>query len=100
TARKQAESALKASEERLEMVIRGSNDGFWDGRLLPNAHWSSPRTPIWWLRRVKTMLGYSDEEFPDVLESWTSRLHPDDRERVFDRPHAHCVLRVTHEDEH
>ena len=100
TARKQAESALKASEERLEMVIRGSNDGFWDGRVLPNEHWSSPSTPIWWSPRVKSMLGYTDEEFPDVLESWTSRLHPDDCERVFDALNAHFERRVPYDEEY
>ncbi|HEU4506343.1 MAG TPA: PAS domain S-box protein, partial [Nitrospira sp.] len=100
TARKQAESALKASEERLEMVIQGSNDGFWDGRVLPDEHWSSPRTPIWWSPRVKTMLGYTDEEFPDVLESWTSRLHPDDRERVFAALTAHFERRVPYDEEY
>jgi PAS domain S-box-containing protein len=100
TARKRAESALKASEERLEMVIQGSNDGFWDGRVLPDEHWSSPRTPIWWSPRVKTMLGYTDEEFPDVLESWTSRLHPDDRERVFAAINAHFERRVPYDVEY
>ena len=100
TARKQAESALKASEERLEMVIRGSNDGFWDGRVLPNEQWSSPNTPIWWSPRVKSMLGYTDEEFPDVLESWTSRLHPDDCERVFDALNAHFERRVPYDEEY
>jgi PAS domain S-box-containing protein len=100
TTRKQAESALKASEERLEMVIQGSNDGFWDGRVLPNEHWSSPRTPIWWSPRVKTMLGYTDEEFPDVLDSWTSRLHPDDRERVFAALTAHIERRVPYDEEY
>ena len=100
TARKQAESALKASEERLEMVIQGSNDGFWDGHILPNEHWSSPRTPIWWSPRVKTMLGYTDEEFPDVLESWTSRLHPEDRERVFAALTAHFERRVPYDEEY
>ena len=100
TARTQAESALKASEERLEMVIQGSNDGFWDGRILPDEPWSSPRTPIWWSPRVKTMLGYTDEEFPDVLESWTSRLHPDDRERVFAALSAHFERRVPYDEEY
>ncbi|HJU05330.1 MAG TPA: PAS domain S-box protein, partial [Nitrospiraceae bacterium] len=100
TARKQAESALKQSEERLEMVIQGSTDGFWDGRVLPEEHWSSPRTPIWWSPRVKTMLGYTDDEFPDVLESWTSRLHPDDRERVFAALTAHFEGRVPYDEEY
>ncbi|WHZ17557.1 MAG: diguanylate cyclase/phosphodiesterase (GGDEF & EAL domains) with PAS/PAC sensor(s) [Nitrospira sp.] len=85
TAIKEVELALRVSEERMELVTRGSNDGFWDGRLLPGQPWYSPRTPVWWSPRVREMLGYSEEEFPNVLESWASRLHPDDRERVFQR---------------
>lgn len=100
TARKQADSALKASEERLELVIQGSTDGFWDGHILPEEHWSSPRTPIWWSPRVKTMLGYTDEEFPDVLESWSQRLHPEDRERVFAALSAHFERRVPYDEEY
>jgi PAS domain S-box-containing protein len=84
---------LSQSEERLELVIQGSNDGFWDGRVLPDEPWNSPRTPVWWSARVKTMLGYTDEEFPDVLESWSSRLHQEDRDRVFEALTAHIERR-------
>ena len=38
------EHLLNQSEERLELVIQGSNDGFWDGRVLPNEPWNSPRS--------------------------------------------------------
>lgn len=88
-----AERLLSQSEERLELVIRGSNDGFWDGQVLPGEPWSSPRTPVWWSPRVKAMLGYTDEEFPDVLESWASRLHPEDVDRVFAALTAHIERR-------
>jgi len=84
---------LRASEERLALVIHGSNDGFWDGQVLPDEPWSSPRTPVWWSPRLKTMLGYTDEEFPDVLESWASRLHPEDTDRVFAALTAHIERR-------
>ena len=87
------EHLLSQSEERLELVIQGSNDGFWDGRVLPDEPWNSSRTPVWWSPRVKTMLGYTDEEFPDVLESWASRLHPQDRDRVFAALTAHIERR-------
>ena len=100
TARRQTESALRASEERLELVIQGSSDGFWDGHILPDQPWSSPQTPIWWSPRVRTMLGYTDEEFPDVLESWTSRLHPDDRERVFAAVTAHMERHIPYDVEY
>jgi PAS domain S-box-containing protein len=94
------ERLLNQSEERLELVIQGSNDGFWDGRVLPNEPWSSPRTPVWWSPRVKIMLGYTDEEFPDVLESWASRLHAEDRDRVFAALTAHIERRDPYDEEY
>ena len=94
------ERLLSQSEERLELVIQGSNDGFWDGRFLSSKPWSEPRTPIWWSPRVKAMLGYTDEEFPDVLESWTSRLHPEDTGRVFAAVTAHIERRVPYDVEY
>ena len=36
-----------------------------------------------WSDEFRRMLGYhSREDFPDVLESWSDLLHPDDKERV------------------
>jgi len=95
-----AQQALQASEERLDLVIRGSSDGFWDGHVLPGEHWSSPRTPIWWSPRVREMLGYAEKEFPDVLESWASRLHPEDRDPVFRALTAHIERRVPYDAEY
>ena len=38
---------------------------------------------VCWSDEFRRMLGYQDvEDFPDVLESWSNLLHPDDRERV------------------
>lgn len=87
------ERLLSQSEKRLELATQGSHDGFWDGRVLSDEPWNSPRTPVWWSPRVKTMLGYSDEEFPDVLESWSSRIHIEDRDRVFAALMAHIERR-------
>jgi PAS domain S-box-containing protein len=100
TEQKRIQESLRASEERLEFVIRGSNDGFWDGQVHPGEPWSSPRTPVWWSPRVKAMLGYTDKEFPDVLESWTSRLHPEDAERVFAALSAHIERREPYDTEY
>ena len=36
-----------------------------------------------WSDEFRRMLGYrGQEDFPDVLESWSNLLHPDDKERV------------------
>ncbi|MDP3090908.1 MAG: PAS domain S-box protein [Nitrospira sp.] len=83
------ESGLRERENRLECVIRGSSDGFWDGQVLPGQPWHHPHTPVWWSPRVRELLGYSREEFPDILESWMSRLHPEDRERALAALRAH-----------
>ena len=98
TAYKQVQESLRASEERLEHVIRGSHDGFWDGCVLPDHPWHAPITPVWWSPRVREMLGYNEEEFPDVLESWASRLHPEDREAVFERLTACMEQGISHYD--
>ncbi len=100
TEQRNAEMALRLSEERLELVIKGSSDGYWDASILPGAHWNSPQTQIWWSPRVREMLGYTEEEFPDVLESWTSRLHPEDRDRVFAALTAHIERRVLYDVEY
>lgn len=70
TERKQADDALKISEERWQLAIKGNDDGIWDWNLITNEVFFSPR----W----KEMLGYEDHEIPDHLDSWSSRVYPDD----------------------
>ena len=89
TERKRAEEALRISEERLELAINGSNLGLWDGHPLPDQPWSSPDTPVWWSPRLRAILGFQEQEFPNVLESWSSRLYPADKDRVFEALSAH-----------
>ncbi len=95
---KQVQESLRSSEERLEHVIHGSHDGFWDGHVLPGHPWHSPNTPVWWSPRVREMLGYSEEEFPDILDSWASRVHPDDRDDVFRQLNACMEQGISHYD--
>jgi PAS domain S-box-containing protein len=66
--------ALEASEERLSMVIKGSNDGIWDWNVKTNDIYLSPR----W----KSMLGYEDHEIENTFAAWQKLIHPDDLERA------------------
>src|SRR6266566_2670979 len=96
---KQAQEALKESEERYALAARGSNDGLWDWSLSANVVHFSPR----W----KAMLGYEEGEIGDRPEEWFDRIHDADRERVKEviaahqkglTPHFESEHRVLHKD--
>jgi PAS domain S-box-containing protein len=74
TARKQAERALRESEERLTLAVAGALEGVWDWNLETNAVVYSPR----WIE----MLGYAPEEIEPNLSAWERLVHPDDRSRA------------------
>ena len=69
-----ARAALAASEERLELVLKGSSDGWWDWDLVADTVFYAPR---WW-----TMLGYVPDELPADNRLWHRLLHPEDVARV------------------
>lgn len=50
--------------------------------------------------RFKALLGFTDQEFPNVLGSWASRLHPDDQPRVFAALQAHLERKAPYEIEY
>src|SRR5437016_13145019 len=96
---KQAQEALKESEERYVLAARGSNDGLWDWNLSANMMYFSPR----W----KAMLGYQEGEIGERPEEWFDRIHDADRERVKKEiaahqkgltPHFESEHRVLHKD--
>jgi PAS domain S-box-containing protein len=68
--------ALKASEERYALILKGSNDGFWD--------WDVVRDTVFLSDRWKDILGFSSEEISNDVEQWSQRLHPEDRKRVIE----------------
>ncbi len=76
TERKRDEETMLANEERYNLAVNATSDGIWDWNIFTNDEYFSPN----WCQ----ILGYShdDPDLPHVYESWTSRIHPDDYERV------------------
>ncbi len=93
------EQQLRESNLRFDLAVRGANEGLWDARPLGDA-WYRPDTKVWFSPRFRELLGFSDEEFPDVMESWASRLHPDDRERIFQAVTEHFQHRIPYDVEY
>lgn len=91
--------ALRRSEERFDLAMRGANDGLWDRDLITNEIYFSPR----W----KDMLGYEDHEIPNRYDEWKNRVHQEDIKRVIKSvndhlegrtPHYMCEYRLRHKD--
>jgi PAS domain S-box-containing protein len=74
TDRKLVQEDLRKSEERFALATRATKDVVWDWDLVTNA--------LWWNEGFQTMFGYNDNDVGSDIESWTSRLHPDDLDRV------------------
>ncbi len=69
---KDSQRALRASEERFALAMRGSNDGVFD--------WDIRTDEVYYSSRWKSMLGYRDEELENRLETWERLVNPADRE--------------------
>ena len=67
----EVEADLRATEERYLLALRGSQEGLWEWDLASGAVHLSPR----WT----SMLGFESHELPNSLQTWRSRVHPDDR---------------------
>ncbi len=89
TARKKAEAELLQSRERFDLAVNGSNDGIWDWTVSTDEFYYSPR--------FKELLGYTDEEFPNHLDSFKSRLHPDDAPSTWEAIHQHLDFRIPYD---
>ncbi|HKS37219.1 MAG TPA: PAS domain S-box protein, partial [Verrucomicrobiae bacterium] len=74
TQRKQAEEALRKSEERFQLIAHATNDTVWD--------WDLKTDEVWWNEGIKTVFGYSLEEVGHDGSWWDDHIHAEDKDRV------------------
>jgi len=74
---------------RFQLSREMISDGLWDLEVVAGDP-LNPHNAFWWSPQLRRMLGFeSKAEFPNVLESWSSRLHPDDAQSTLDAFVAH-----------
>ena len=75
------ERALRESEERYALAMRGSNEGLWDWDLRTNEVHVSPH--------FEKLYGIATEDLNTPLRAMTPRVHPEDLARVKEVQLAH-----------
>ncbi len=90
---------LKNSEQRFSAAMQAANDGLWD--------WDLETDKVYYSPRWKSMLGYEEEELDGVIDTFTTLLHPNDKERVMNLAHDYiqgitdsfeAEIRMSHKD--
>lgn len=84
--RLETEKALRISEERFELAIRGTNDGIWDWNLETGQLYLAPR--------FLEILGHRAPECGQEWQGtdiWLQRVHPKDRDQVQEAVKAHIT---------
>jgi PAS domain S-box-containing protein len=85
----QVRAASSTTAERYDLMIEAAGIGLWDMDVVAHDP-VNPNNVFHWSREFRSMLGFTDErDFPDVLSSWASRLHPDDAQRTVNAFLAH-----------
>lgn len=99
TARKQAEEELRENRKRYALATAAGQVGVWDWNIKTGETYADTE--------LKTVIGFTDDELPDISAAWRSRIHPDDLAIIDERleacvrgtvPNFEMELRITHKD--
>jgi PAS domain S-box-containing protein len=88
----QAKAFLRTSEERYLLALAGSTDGLWDWDLIADS--------VFYSDRFREILGHSSGELPGTMDSFRSRLHPEDAEPIWAAIQSHLHEHVPYKVEY
>jgi PAS domain S-box-containing protein len=71
---REAQAALQLSEERWKFALEGAGDGVWD--------WNISTGEVFYSKRWKEMLGFTDAGIENKLGEWERLVHPEDLAQV------------------
>jgi PAS domain S-box-containing protein len=75
---------------RLNLLLESMDVALWDMVVHPSKDPLAGENEFWWSDELRRMLGFTDEkDFPNLQSSWSDRIHPDDREKVFNAVSSH-----------
>jgi len=93
TGQRQLEQAMQTTLKRMELANAAANIGIWN--------WNIQENSLEWDERQCSLYGVNSTETQTELlyDAWSSRLHPDDRERVerllYDATYQHSLFNTT-----
>lgn len=70
TERTRTEAALRESEERYALAMRGPHDGLWD--------WNIDSRDLYLSARLLSILGFDSQTLRTTSDEWLKLVHPDD----------------------
>jgi PAS domain S-box-containing protein len=77
-----AQEKLETDNLRFKLLQKSIDVALWDMAVDPDNPVSG-NNEFWWSDEFRSLLGFSNEkDFPNVLSSWSERLHPEDKDKT------------------
>ena len=85
---------IQGQSAKLNMTMYAADIGLWDMMVVKDDP-VKPNNTVTWTEPFRNLLGYAGEaEFPNVLSSWSDKLHPEDKEKTLNAFAAHLLDRT------
>ena len=82
---------LQSFVTRYDLINQALVEAPWD-MTVEQGDPVNPQNEFWWSPQFRETLGFKDEtDFPNIMSSWSDRLHPEDKQMALDAFSAHLL---------